>query len=111
MGAKKTHHESEAKNENLLSESKEAPSGEIRVSLSGRVVDATGAAVSEALVELMELVIKDHTTEDGAFCLEDIPCGNSTVRVVATGFKQLHQTIDLADDTKIHELLLKLKPH
>src|ERR1700722_8695384 len=65
-------------------------------SMSGRVVDAQGAAVPNATVTATEpakkVDISTKTTDQGEFSLAGLLPGNYTISVEAAGFKKLSRT-------------------
>ena len=65
-------------------------------SLSGTVLDATGAAIPDAAVVLQNVDTKTtqatQSTQSGSFSLINVQPGNYTVRVTKTGFNVVEQT-------------------
>ncbi len=64
--------------------------------ISGRVVDPSGAAVPGAEVRVQNDIVKDVRTftsaQNGAFIFDDLQPGSYTLTVKATGFKQFEKT-------------------
>ena len=81
-------------------------------SLSGAVTDETGAAVSDAVVALVDgsgTPIERTTDDRGRFAFRNVPAGLYTLRVTAAGFAELEPLLSqaLADeraDKETHEL-------
>jgi hypothetical protein len=85
-----------------------APQG----ALTGRVSDAAGNAVAQAQINLIEAASRQsraaNTDEQGQFKINDLPPGNYSVTVQASGFKQ-QQIAELKLEGR-RDLALKLEP-
>src|SRR5580698_6366683 len=84
-------------------------------SLSGRVVDAQGAAISNAAVTVTDVQrgVKSDTKSNvaGDFTIAGLPPGNYTLGVEAAGFKKLSKTgitLDANDKLAVGDVVLEV---
>jgi len=84
-------------------------------SLGGTVIDASGAVIPQASVELKNITSGDlrstQTNGSGVFSFSAIPSGDYTLDVKATGFNTFEQTgihLDPGDDRSVHEVKLSI---
>jgi hypothetical protein len=61
--------------------------------VGGRVLDQTSAAVSGALVDLLDAGLSATTDSDGQFDFQPVTPGTYNIRVAAVGFKRLTQSL------------------
>jgi hypothetical protein len=69
--------------------------------VGGRILDQTSAAVSGALVNLLDANLSVTTDSDGHFDFQPVSSGTHSIQVAAVGFQPLTQTLTvpgLADD-------------
>jgi Fe(3+) dicitrate transport protein len=86
-----------------------------RASISGRVIDQTGAVVRSATVKLWEQTIGlqrlNQTDAEGAFRFDQLPAGEYYLTVTQDGFADQSRLITLASNTNHHfEVVLSARP-
>ncbi len=59
----------------------------------GRVLDGTGNGVPGALADLLDSGLRTRSGSDGRFVFSGVQAGSHTLRIVATGFKPLTETV------------------
>jgi hypothetical protein len=69
-----------------------APS-ETAIQFGGRVIDNNSNAVVGALVDILDMGLREITDQTGEFDFEMVPTGSYNVRAIATGFKPQVQSI------------------
>jgi len=69
-----------------------APS-ETLIQFGGRVIDNHSNAVMGALVDILDMGLRETTDQSGQFDFEMVPAGTYNVRAIATGFKTQVQSI------------------
>jgi TonB-dependent receptor len=75
--------------------------------LTGTVVDNSGAALKGARLELKPLKLVGETDAEGAFILPEVPAGSYTLSVSFVGFKPTDTKVELAaGETKSMEIKL-----
>ena len=76
-------------------------------SLSGRVTDESGAAISGAEVRVEGTSLHTSTDDDGRFELRDVPLGPHTLRVLMLGFKVLARQVTVGAGPSSLELRME----
>jgi Pvc16 N-terminal domain/Carboxypeptidase regulatory-like domain len=69
-----------------------APS-ETLIQFGGRVIDNNSNAVVGALVDILDMGLRETTDQAGQFDFETVPAGTYNVRAIASGFKPQVQSI------------------
>lgn len=89
------------------------PGGEPRdilLQVGGRVLRADGTGIAGAVVDDLDAKRRTRTDADGRYRLAKVRPGNVTLRVVATGFQPLTQTIAVPSEASAYELTLMPLP-
>jgi hypothetical protein len=66
---------------------------ETLIQFGGRVIDNNANAVAGALVDLLDMELRETTDQAGQFDFDNVPAGVHNVRAIATGFKPLVQSV------------------
>lgn len=75
-------------------------------SLSGRVTDASGAPIGDALVRIVEVDRSAVSGVDGHFAFAHLPRGTYRLYVQRLGFRPLMRTITLSEAPAVHDAVL-----
>jgi hypothetical protein len=74
--------------------------------IGGRVVSAAGAAVADAVVDLLDLDRRTTSAADGRFTFPRVSVGSHTIRVVATGFQPRTQPLVVPGVPEVYDVTL-----
>ena len=70
---------------------------ETLIQFGGRVIDNNSKAVSGALVDLLDMGLRETTDDAGQFNFPNVTAGAHSVRALATGFKAKTKTVTVPD--------------
>ncbi len=79
---------------------------ETLIQVGGQVLDPGGAAIPSAFVDVLDAGLRAITDAEGRFSLPQVPAGNRTLRVVATGFQPTTQTVTVPGSPSDYEITL-----
>ena len=70
---------------------------ETLIQFGGRVIDSAAHGLANALVDILDMGLRETTDENGQFTFPNVSAGAHNVRAQATGFKPESQTVTVPD--------------
>lgn len=78
-----------------------------KIDINGRVLDVKGEGIAEVLVELLERGLRTYTDAEGNYSLTEVSPGHDTLRLLATGFAEQRQPLELTEKLKNYDITLE----
>ncbi len=78
-----------------------------KIDISGQVLDAEGGGIADAIVELLWSGPRTFTDAEGKYSLTDVSLGEDSIRVIATGYEEKKQPLDLTKKLEKYDITLE----
>lgn len=83
---------------------------ETLIEVGGRVLDMTAHGVPNAIVDILDMGLRQTSDSDGRFSFLQVPSGSHTLRAVATGFQITTQPLVVPGRSEDYEITLAPLP-